>query len=296
MNRCQPFLNLISRSLDEALTQDECQQLHLHQQFCPACRAIAEDMALLHESMQSLDDVIVPEALLTGVMDQIQAETAQKAAAQRKKLKKPALMQMFGLAACAVLCVGVFQVMKGMPKGAGSSQAMPAASASVEGTSARQIAPQMSPNLLEPQEATTYTDDVGPTSDGIGPQSTLPQDGAPMSIAPTAGDEITPFAATAPPPETFLGSSSLESVDYRTMVWKLLDDQPAKVLILSGYPSDPMLQLPPVEQWLTLENGMLCCAVEPEVFNAVFVAQGSIADNYFEYAQQGPHALLLWPS
>lgn len=105
---CERYLDLISARMDGELTLLEQSQLSAHLRECPKCRAIAEDLEEIHSSFSQIGSIPAPDALEFRVMEQIREEqkTQRIAARQRRRT----IRQLAGLAACLVLCVGVFQL------------------------------------------------------------------------------------------------------------------------------------------------------------------------------------------
>lgn len=99
---CEKYLDLISARLDSHLTAQEEGELNAHLQQCPACRAIAQDLAGLHSVLSDLGEADAPAELSQTVMSKIKAE---RAAARRRFVRR-----LSGLAACLVLCVGVLRI------------------------------------------------------------------------------------------------------------------------------------------------------------------------------------------
>lgn len=102
---CERYLDLISARMDGELTLLEQSQLSAHLRECPKCRAIAEDLENIHSSFSQIESVPAPDALGFQVMEQIREEQ-RTAARQRRRTVR----QLAGLAACMVLCVGLFQL------------------------------------------------------------------------------------------------------------------------------------------------------------------------------------------
>lgn len=99
---CSNYIDLISARLDGQLTAQEEVALTAHLQECPACRAIANDLQTLRSSFTQTGEVDAPPALSQGVMQKIKAE---RLAARRRFVHR-----LSGLAACLLLCVGLYQL------------------------------------------------------------------------------------------------------------------------------------------------------------------------------------------
>ena len=102
---CERYLDLISARLDGELTQGEETELQAHLSECPACRAIARDLDGVHSAVAGLGEVEAPEELSRRVMEGVRA---QKRSARRRMVRRAA-----GVAACLVLCVGLYRLTDG---------------------------------------------------------------------------------------------------------------------------------------------------------------------------------------
>lgn len=76
MRDCMDYIELIRARLDGGLTAGQEAELNEHLAACPVCRALAEDMAALHEEMPKLA-VEPPADLVENVMARIRAEAPQ---------------------------------------------------------------------------------------------------------------------------------------------------------------------------------------------------------------------------
>lgn len=126
---CDKALDLISARLDGELTAREEAALTAHLQECSACRAIANDMKTLHSTLTQVGEVAAPAELSQSVLRKIKAE---RTTARRRFIRR-----LSGLAACLLLCVGVFRV----ADAASSQRNRPSADPNVPSV-ARHIEPQ----------------------------------------------------------------------------------------------------------------------------------------------------------
>ncbi len=107
-NMCEEMFCLMNLELDGEISQLEQKKLDDHRKFCPHCAQLWEELCQMQSAVQNLDDfdeIAVPEGFVGRVLDQIQQETATpKIVPFRKKL-----IRYGSLAACAALCVGLYQ-------------------------------------------------------------------------------------------------------------------------------------------------------------------------------------------
>ena len=102
---CQRYYELISQRLDGELTEDEQQELESHLAVCPSCRALDQQLSGLHEDFFDLEEVAAPEGFAQGVMDRIRMEESKKVI---PLFRRPQFKAAAGLAACLVLCAGLY--------------------------------------------------------------------------------------------------------------------------------------------------------------------------------------------
>lgn len=108
VDMCEKYTELISAKLDGELSGAEELALEAHLASCPACRALAEELAAIHAAFPRLGEYQAPEGFARGVMDKIQEREGQKPKVV-PLFKRPQIKALAGLAACAVLCVGLYQ-------------------------------------------------------------------------------------------------------------------------------------------------------------------------------------------
>ena len=73
-DECDKYIELISASLDGALSPAEAAELEAHLALCPSCRALARDLGAVHAAMASLPDAPPPPGLTDRIMTAVQAD------------------------------------------------------------------------------------------------------------------------------------------------------------------------------------------------------------------------------
>ncbi len=125
MERCVPYLDLISQALDGPLSETDRQDLDCHLRQCPLCRELDAQLRQLHDQMAQLPQAEVPEDFTQGVMDRIRAlEEHPKVV---PLFRRPQFKALLGLAACSALVIGIWSAQPGTP--AAPSPASPSGSA-----------------------------------------------------------------------------------------------------------------------------------------------------------------------
>lgn len=131
--KCERVAELLSARLDGELTAQETEELEDHLARCPACRALEAQLAALHDSLQDMDELQAPEGFAQGVMEQVRAGGGERAKVV-PLLRRPRFKALAGLAACAVLCVGLYRT--GWLDGSAEQGAADLALRSAEGSEA----------------------------------------------------------------------------------------------------------------------------------------------------------------
>ena len=104
---CEDYTELLSARLDGELTPEEEKTLEDHLNICADCRAVAEDLERIHLSFEDLEPVPAPDSLARDVMAKIEGPKVVPL------FRRPAFQAVAGLAACLVLCVGLWQGVSG---------------------------------------------------------------------------------------------------------------------------------------------------------------------------------------
>lgn len=149
MNPCGKFVERISAKLDGQLTAEEERELEAHLAVCPACRALESQLAAIHAAFPQMEEVSAPEGFADRVMDQIRAREGQGAKVV-PLFKRPQIRALSSLAACAVLCVGLYR--GGLLPGYGSVAKNAGQEASLREDSAAQDAEPSDADLTMPAQ------------------------------------------------------------------------------------------------------------------------------------------------
>lgn len=109
MISCERAWELLSQQLDEPISPQEQEELEAHLAACPACRKDQEELEQLDRALRDLGDIPAPADFTAQVMAQVRAEPRQSP----KVLplwRRPQVRALAGLAACALLCIGIYRV------------------------------------------------------------------------------------------------------------------------------------------------------------------------------------------
>jgi len=102
---CEQMTLLISAWLDGETTAQEEKELLAHLEQCADCRALLAQLQTLRASFSDLEELTpAPEGFADRVMEKVRAESKPKVV---PLFRRPQVRALMGLAACAVLCVGL---------------------------------------------------------------------------------------------------------------------------------------------------------------------------------------------
>ena len=107
MLTCEEALERMSQALDGPLPLEERQALEEHLESCPECRAAYEALFQMEDALREIGETPAPAELSARVMEQIQAEAAP-ARRPAPRWNRAGWRNLAGLAACAVLCLGLW--------------------------------------------------------------------------------------------------------------------------------------------------------------------------------------------
>lgn len=262
MISCERAWELLSQQLDEPLSPQEKQELEEHLAACPACRKEQEELAQLDEALRGLKEIEAPADFAARVMDQVRAEPRES----RKviPLWRPQMRALAGLAACALLCIGIYRA---VPQGTTPNAGVATASLDVPSEQEDRIAD--APDSTEQenthtgeqpaQEDTTQQSvaqpraaDLQPETDkSVSQQEIVPQQTQPYSGAASdsqGGEVDTQGKAQLPHPTV---------VDVQT------------VLTLDTLSTQAAALLPALEDWSVDEQGSVTCTVSSQVLEGL---------------------------
>lgn len=105
MLTCEEALERMSQALDGPLPLEERQALEEHLESCPECRAAYEALFQMEDALREIGETPAPAELSARVMEQIHAAPARRSA---PRWNRAGWRNLAGLAACAVLCLGLW--------------------------------------------------------------------------------------------------------------------------------------------------------------------------------------------
>ena len=277
---CEDSLEQISRGLDGDLTAQEQTALEEHLAACPQCRALARELTELHQLMGELEETPAPDTLAPSVMAAIRREKKPVPLGLR-----PWFRTVGGLAACAVICLGLYAFNPGLLSG--SSQVPGQQS----GTSQSQPAPANRGQENVQQEETPQQEEL-PQSDSVPQQEELPQsDSVPQQEQqtrdlpqqePAQEQPQQEPAQEQPQQEPKQDSPAVQSGQAQQEV-PSQERSPQSdaytaaantqtVFVLDALPESVGALLPALDEWQVEENGQVSCLVDASVLEQIIKA------------------------
>lgn len=270
MLSCEEALEQMSQALDSPLTGEEQGELEAHLACCPACRADWAALRELHQAMGELEETPVPEGFADRVMERVREDA--RPAKVVPLWRRPQWKAAAGLAACAVICVGLYygadrlglgasgnvaavpDLAQWSEESAGSGEAPVAGAASAAGTDED---PVQSKTTEPPETADGTETDSAPQSGAANGENPSKVAGVPRA-ALARGENA---AGEAPEPalaDGEAGGAALYSV------------QPEETeLLLTALPEGAAELLPALDQWELDGQGRSFCAVSAQTLEAL---------------------------
>ena len=261
---CERAWELLSQQLDGPLSPQEMQELEEHLASCPACRKEQEELKQLDRALRDLGDIPAPADFTQRVMDQVRAES-QKRPKVISLWRRPQVRALAGLAACALLCIGIYRV---VPQESNPSSGVVTAS---------EVAPTQQPQTAD---RSAGGDESGqeqqPEQAQSDEQTVQPPAAQPRTadLAPAVPDrsEVQEKAQTEQPvPETADGSSSAqeEEPQGKAQVPQVTTASVQTELVVSSLSEQARALLPAQEDWSVDDKGNVSCAVSSQVLQAL---------------------------
>lgn len=265
MISCERAWELLNQQLDESLSPQEAEELEEHLAGCPACRKDREELEQIDRALRGLGEIQAPADFTARVMDQVRQDGRSKPKVIPLR-RRPQVRALAGLAACALLCIGIYRL---IPQANDLSGGMVASSQQVQ--SAQTLQPSHGTDQGA-DNSSGQTDQSQPEEDADGrapvqPRSAQlqpdPQPAPDQSNAPAdkATEQTAPYSS---------GNGSQEVSQAEEGQEKSQSPQIATVstqteLVLSGLPDQAAQLLPGLDAWSVDQEGNVSCTVSSQV-------------------------------
>lgn len=254
---CERAWELLSRQLDEPLSPEEERELEEHLAACPSCRKDREELAQMKEALQNLEEVPAPADFTRRVMEQVRAEAQEKPKVVPLR-RRPQVRALAGLAACALLCIGIYRL---LPSASFVSDSMVTASQGAvsaqqpEGTdrSSGQEGTTSSPETDQDQtwEDTAQSPAAQPRAADPSPDVPDQSGGQTQQTTPYTGDDS--------------GSTQTQEGQSKAQTPQVTTASAQTVLVLRTLPAGASDLLPALNAWDVDSEGNVSCTVTSQV-------------------------------
>lgn len=290
MDGCETMEVWLSLRLDGMLEPEEERELEAHLAVCPRCRALAQELEAVHTAFPQLEDCSAPEGFAQGVMERIGALE------QKPKVvplfRRPQVRALAGLAACAVLCIGLYR--GGMLNQGVDSLEVESAGTSLDTATYEQAdrsaADQNDQNTVatETEEPTTSSEEQKDTAVRVAPDP-APADGS--------GDASSSDGSlSVPQTQDSIQPSQFQITAQMTKGYTVAGQTVWAVLTLDRLPQgweDVLGQSP---EWLTDEAGRTCCMItvrQLQQLQTLAQQEGTISSNLQGQAEEDQSCALV---
>lgn len=256
---CEDSLEQISRGLDGDLTAQEQTALEEHLAACPQCRALARELTELHQLMGELEETPAPDTLAPSVMAAIRREKKPVPLGLR-----PWFRTVGGLAACAVICLGLYAFNPGLLSGSsevpgqqsGTFQSQPAPANRGQENVQQEETPQQeelpqSDSVPQQEQQTRDLPQQEPAQEQ--PQQEPKQDSPAVQSGQT--QQETPSQERSPQSDAYTAAANTQTV-----------------FVLDALPESVGALLPALDEWQVEENGQVSCLVDASVLEQIIQA------------------------
>ena len=255
---CERAWELLSQQLDEPLSPQEKQELEEHLAACPSCRKDKEELEQLDQALRNLGEIQAPADFTQRVMGQIQQETQQKPKVIPLR-RRPQVRTLAGLAACALLCIGIYRV---LPQDGNLSGGM-VTSAQGEMSSQSSGSWEGSQN----NSATPYSVDPAQAPDDADPDSAAtPQ---PRSVDPDPESDQSSGTGTqseqTAPSSPGSGQQTNSNGQSKVQTPQIATASTQTELVVQTLSPEAMALLPAQEEWSVDNQGNTSCVVTSQV-------------------------------
>lgn len=282
MDGCETMEVWLSLRLDGMLEPEEERELEAHLAVCPRCRALAQELEAVHTVFPQLEDCSAPEGFAQGVMERIGALE------QKPKVvplfRRPQVRALAGLAACAVLCIGLYR--GGMLNQGVDSLEVESAGASLDAATYEPA--DQNTAAPETEESTTSSEEQKDTAVRVAPDP-APADGSGDASSGDGSLSVPQTQDSIQPSQFQVGTQMAQGYTVAGQtVWA--------VLTMDRLPQgweDVLGQSP---EWLTDEAGRTCCIVtagQLQQLQTLAQQEGAISSNLQGQAEEDQSCALV---
>jgi len=126
MKYCEECAALLDLFVDGELSPDELERVRAHLETCPGCRAYVDDALAIRAGFPGVEDTVVPEGFVEGVMERVREDAGK--GAKIIEMKRRSVRRWAGSLAALAACCGLVVLLR-TGYGSGADKSMTASGA-----------------------------------------------------------------------------------------------------------------------------------------------------------------------
>lgn len=259
MISCERAWELLSQQLDEPLSPREKQELEEHLAVCPSCRKDKEELEQLDQALRNLGEIQAPADFTQRVMAQVQQQTQSKPKVI-PLWRRPQVRALAGLAACALLCIGIYRSLPqdGNLSGGMVTSGQGEVSSQSSGTADGSRSDSATQYGVDPAQA--------PDDGGNDPASVpQPRTADPQPEVESSATQGSQSSGQTPPDSSVSGFEGQGETSDPQNKAQTSSASTQTVLVLYTMPEGVSRLLPSLDEWSVDNKGNVSCTVSSQV-------------------------------
>lgn len=258
MISCEHAWELLSQQLDEPLSPQEKQELEEHLAACPSCRKDKEELEQLDQALRNLGEIQAPADFTQRVMAQVQQTQSKPKVIPL--WRRPQVRALAGLAACALLCIGIYRSLPqdGNLSGGMVTSGQGEVSSQSSGTADGSQSDSATQYGLDPAQA--------PDDGGSDPASVpQPRTADPQPEVESSGTQGSQSSGQTTPDSSVSGFEGQSGEPDAQNKAQPSTTSTQTVLVLYTMPEGVSRLLPSLDEWSVDNKGNVSCTVTSQV-------------------------------
>ncbi|MGN9097045.1 anti-sigma factor family protein [Flintibacter porci] len=258
MISCERAWELLSQQLDEPLSPQEKQELEEHLAACPSCRKDKEELEQLDQALRNLGEIQAPADFTQRVMAQVQQTQSKPKVIPL--WRRPQVRALAGLAACALLCIGIYRSLPqdGNLSGGMVTSGQGEVSSQSSGTADGSQSDSATQYGVDPAQA--------PDDGGSDPASVpQPRTADPQPEVESSGTQGSQSSGQTTPDSSVSGFEGQSGEPDAQNKAQISTASTQTVLVLYTMPEGVSRLLPSLDEWSVDNKGNVSCTVSSQV-------------------------------
>lgn len=255
---CERAWELLSQQLDEPLSPQEKQELEEHLAACPSCRKDKEELEQLDQALRNLGEIQAPADFTQRVMAQVQQTQSKPKVIPL--WRRPQVRALAGLAACALLCIGIYRSLPqdGNLSGGMVTSGQGEVSSQSSGTADGSQSDSATQYGVDPAQA--------PDDGGSDPASVpQPRTADPQPEVESSGTQGSQSSGQTTPDSSVSGFEGQSGEPDAQNKAQISTASTQTVLVLYTMPEGVSRLLPSLDEWSVDNKGNVSCTVTSQV-------------------------------